>query len=106
MQDWQRRLVAQVASRVDLFLAGGIDARKLLADSEGLMDAANLRGSDEWAEFYVRWAALDGQSELQTEPWAPAGLASDEALRSAAVALRGWATSASSASDERSRPSS
>jgi hypothetical protein len=38
------------------------------------------------------WSSIDAEHELRTEPWAPAGSASDEALDQALDTLTEWVT--------------
>jgi hypothetical protein len=60
-------------------------------NSSGLLDAADLHDQRVIDEFRVYFAPLEGQYELRTEPWAPDGLASDEALDEALRGFREWA---------------
>lgn len=41
-------------------------------------------------EFELHWSPLDGELELRTQPWAPAGAADDRHLASLLEAFGSW----------------
>jgi hypothetical protein len=91
MDAWKLALIAQIVDQADSYLAGRSTASKLLANTWGLMEAADLRMTPTWEAFYLRWARIDGEHELLTESWAPDGSGSTVRLASAVEQLRAWA---------------
>jgi hypothetical protein len=91
MDQHQRRVWGRLLERLDAYESGEVGPGKLLADLRGLLDAADLHDQRVIDEFRSWFAPLEGQYELQTEPWAPDGLASDEALDEALRDFREWA---------------
>lgn len=94
MEAWQGRLVRQIVDQVDAWTNGSLPTEQLLRNTEGLMDAADLRGKPGWDEFYLRWARIDREHELLTEDWAPVDSGSADPLRNAVQSLRQWAVDA------------
>lgn len=62
------------------FRTGEFSLGVLVDSLRGLFVAADPHDMALRSEFESVWAPLDGEHELRTEPWAPPGLASDEAL--------------------------
>ena len=91
MDQHQRRVWGRMLERLDAYKSGEVGLGNLLADLRGLLDAAELHDQRLIDEFHPRFAALEGQYALQTEPWAPDGLASDEDLDEAIRNFREWA---------------
>jgi hypothetical protein len=79
----------------DLFIAGQMTTDAFLKSAWGVMEAADLRLTPTWDQFYLRWASMDGANELLVEPWAPPGAGSPEKVMSAARELRRWAVAES-----------
>jgi len=71
---------------------GEIDLQTLVNDLRGLYVEADPHDEKVRQGFEVVWAQLDGQLELRTESWAPAGSASDEGLQRALDEFRDWVT--------------
>ena len=80
MESWQGRLVRQIVEQVDAWERGAVGTSRLLANTEGLMDAASLRGTPSWDAFYLRWTRVDAENELLIELWAPTGSGSTDRL--------------------------
>ena len=65
---------------VDGFRAGHLPLGKLVADLRGLFVEADPHDQGIRSEFEAVWGVIEGEHELRTEPWAPAGSASDANL--------------------------
>ena len=101
MDEHQRRVWGRMLERLDAHQGGEVGLGKLLADLRGLLDAADLRDRVLTDEFRSWFAPLEGQYALRTEPWAPAGLASDDALDEALRDFRQWAAAVLRDADDR-----
>lgn len=91
MDQHQRRVWGRMLERLDDHESGDVGLGKLLVDLRGLLDAADLHNRRVIDEFWLYFAPLEGEYELRTEPWAPPGLAGDEALEEALRSFREWA---------------
>jgi hypothetical protein len=76
--------------RIDAFEAGTLGLTKLASDLKGLLAASDLHDTGLISEFWHHFQQIDMENELRTEGWAPAGAASDDALRDAATDYRRW----------------
>jgi hypothetical protein len=89
MDDRQRRVWAETLRQIDDWEQGRIGLPRLVENLYGLLEASEMMGTEPADEFYFRWAELDAEMELRTEPWAPAGYpASDERLNAAIASIR------------------
>ncbi len=86
--------------QLDSYNAGRLDLGNLIENLRGLLGAADIHDPDtiEAFEWYV--AAIDSEHELRTEPWAPPGAATGEALAGALGDFRTWATGLLNKSDD------
>jgi hypothetical protein len=73
--------------QIDAWRRGEIALPTLSENLFGLLKASEMDASPVGEEFYSRWADLDSEVELRTEPWAPPGLASDERLEATLTSL-------------------
>ena len=73
---------------VDSLEPGDASLGRLVADLRGLVVEADPHDAQIRSEFEQHWTAIEGQHELRTEPWAPAGSASDERLADALASFR------------------
>jgi hypothetical protein len=85
---WERML-----DRIVLYRAGDIDLRQLVSDLRGLVIEADPHDPAVRDSFEAQWVRLDGEQELQTEPWAPAGAASEADLTRYLDGLQDWVRS-------------
>ncbi len=65
---------------VDTYRSGRLPLDRLVSDLRGLFVEADPHERATQDRFEEIWSRLDGQWELRSEPWAPPGAASDEAL--------------------------
>jgi hypothetical protein len=84
-QMWQRMLQA-----IEGFEAGTLGLGKLVDDLRGLYVEADPHDADVRFGFETFWSAIDGENELRSEPWAPSGSSTDQSLRNALDAFRGF----------------
>ncbi|GLX02999.1 hypothetical protein Misp02_70850 [Microtetraspora sp. NBRC 16547] len=91
MEDYQRALIGRMVERLDLYASGRIPLPKLVDDLRGLFEASDPRELEIRDSFQWLWADLDGECELRTQPWAPAGVADDDRLARVIGDLRLWA---------------
>lgn len=101
MDQHQRRVWGRMFERLDAYEGGDVGLGKLLADLRGLLGAADLHDQCTIDEFHSCFTPLEGQYLLRTEPWAPAGLAGDEALHEALRDFRHWAAAVLRDTDDR-----
>ncbi|MEO3808069.1 hypothetical protein ABGB17_03615 [Sphaerisporangium sp. B11E5] len=92
MEDYQQAFIGRMVERLDAYAAGEVALPRLVDDLRGLFEVADPR---EWAirdVFEDLWSDLDAECDLETQPWAPSGLADDTRLRRTIDALRSWAS--------------
>jgi hypothetical protein len=99
VDEHQRRVWMRMIKSVDAFRAGDVDLRKLVADLQGLLGAADLHDTDLINEWWNHAAPIDMELELRTEAWAPPGLASDDNLGRVLGDFEAWARSVLAATD-------
>jgi hypothetical protein len=92
VEDYQRALIGRMVDHLDLYASGRTSLPKLVEDLWGLFEASDPHELEIRDSFQWLWADLDGESELRTEPWAPAGAADDDRLARVISELRLWAT--------------
>ena len=90
MDDHQRRVLRDMADEVHQFREGRLPVDHLARNLRGLMLAADFKSSKLRDDFDALWSRIDAEAELRTEPWAPPGLASDDALSDGLDALLSW----------------
>jgi hypothetical protein len=88
--------------RVGAFRSGEIHLSKLEEDLRGLYVEADPHDARIREDFESVWSPIDQENELRTEPWAPAGAASDANLDRALSEFVVWVDTvvASDSSDE------
>jgi hypothetical protein len=91
MQPHQRRILGRIADEIDGYRDGRRTMWQLLNNTWGLFEAAELRDSETRGRFTDLYLALSIQDDAG-QPWMPADLGSDEALRAALRDLENWAT--------------
>jgi hypothetical protein len=72
---WNRMLDA-----VEAYRTGNLSLDRLVADLRGYFIEADPHDHSVRSDFELMWSRIDGELELRTELWAPAGAASDENL--------------------------
>ena len=90
MDDHQRRMWAAMLDQISDYRAGRSHLGVLLERLRGLYVEADPRDAVIRDQFEVMWSPIDAQHELRTEPWAPAGSASDEVLGRALDTFTEW----------------
>lgn len=75
---------------VEDYRTGRLPLGRLVSDLRGFFVEAGPHDQVTRNRFEEMWSPLDGQWELRSEPWAPPGAASDEALTSALVEFTAW----------------
>ena len=91
MDDHQREMWHRMIALVDRYEPGdGIALGKLVSDLRGLFIEADPQDSSTRSEFEIWCAPIDGEHELRTEPWAPAGAANDDRLNEHLAEFRRW----------------
>ena len=90
MEDWQRRLIRQIADQIDAHLAGDLSVQRTLTNARGLIDAADVPDKADRRTFELSWLQVDLADEAR-DPDLPPGTFSAEALDAAWLALRTWA---------------
>jgi hypothetical protein len=88
MDERQRRVWTQMLRQIDDWEQGNLGLARLVTNLYGLLEATEMKGTEPADEFYSRWAKLDMEVELRTEPWAPTGSASDDRLNAAIASVR------------------
>jgi hypothetical protein len=102
VEQWQAELIGRIVERVDACRAGQISLARLVEDSRGLFDAADISDNAQRAEFESVWAPVSGELDLRGMDWTAPGWISDDRLGVALDELRSWATRvAASASSPR-----
>ncbi|WP_433356177.1 hypothetical protein ACQP25_19215 [Microtetraspora malaysiensis] len=92
MENYQRALIGRMVEHLDLYVSGRTSLPKLVEDLRGLFEASDPHELEIRDSFQWLWGDLDAESELRTQPWAPAGAADDDRLARAIRELRLWAT--------------
>jgi hypothetical protein len=95
MEPWQAALIGRIVDEIDTFNAGRISLPKLVENSRGLFEAADISDNETRMAFESVWAAVDAQDELRTEAWSRPEWVSDQALNDAVSDLRVWASAVS-----------
>ena len=95
VESWQGELVGRIVDQVDEYTAGRRDLHKLVEDTRGLFDAADVSDNEIRGQFESVWAPISGQLELRTEDWSKTEWVSDEELAAALAELRSWAAKVS-----------
>jgi hypothetical protein len=95
MEPWQAALIGRIVDEIDRFNAGRKSLLKLVEDSRGLFEAADISDNETRMAFELVWVAVDAQAELRTEPWSKPEWISEQALNDALANLRRWATEVS-----------
>ncbi|GAA1264064.1 hypothetical protein Psi02_76410 [Planotetraspora silvatica] len=103
MGDYQRALIGRMVEYLDLYASGQTPLSKLVEDLWGLFEVSDPGELEIRDSFQRLWSDLDGECELRTQPWAPAGVADDDRLASVISELRMWATQVA-AGESPSRP--
>jgi len=85
-----------MVGEIDEFLAGRLSLGRLVENTRGLFEAADISDNRIRDEFEAAWSPVDGQLELRTESWSRPEWISDSALKAAVTGLRSWAREASS----------
>lgn len=98
MEAWRAELIGRIAVAVDDHKAGRLSLRKLVEDSRGLFDAADISDNDIRFEFESVWAPVSGELELRTEDWSQPEWVSDERLATVLNDLLDWAKERSTGS--------
>jgi hypothetical protein len=91
MDDQQRLMWRRMLDRIDEYTSGSGSLQALADVLRGLVSAADLHSRTLTDEFCDHFQQIDKELELRTEPWAPAGSASDEQLKAALGEFRSWA---------------
>ncbi|MEU6426689.1 hypothetical protein ABZ860_12380 [Microbispora sp. NPDC046973] len=91
MEDYQRALIGRMVELLDLYASGRTSLPKLVEDLWALFAASDPRELEIRDSFHWLWSDLDGECELRTQPWAPAGVADDDRLAGVIGELRLWA---------------
>jgi hypothetical protein len=73
------------------YKAGRLVLGGLLERLRGLYVEADPHDAAVRDQFELMWSAIDAQHELRTEPWAPAGSASETTLTRRLDAFAEWA---------------
>jgi hypothetical protein len=69
MEPWQAALIGRIVDEIDRFNAERISLPKLVENSRGLFEAADISDNETRMAFELVWVAVDAQVELQTEAW-------------------------------------
>lgn len=77
-------------AKIEDFRAGAVSLRQLVDDTRGLYVEADPHDSQVRDEFDEYWSALDVELAQRTEPWAPAGAATEQSLRVAVDEFEWW----------------
>ncbi len=91
MEQWQADLLAQIAMKVDECREGKLSLTKLVEDSRGMFDAANVSDNTVRGEFEAVWAPVSGELDLRTESWSRPEWVSEDRLEAVLADLREWA---------------
>jgi hypothetical protein len=83
---------AAMLDQISDYNAGRLGLGALVRDLRGLYVEADPHDAGVRDQFEVMWSPIDAEHELRTEPWAPPGSASDEALTRALDAFAEWVT--------------
>ena len=83
---------AAMLDQISAYRAGRLGLGALVQDLRGLYVEADSHDAGVRDQFEVMWSPIDAQDELETEPWAPPGSASNETLAQALDAFAEWVT--------------
>jgi hypothetical protein len=88
--------------KITAYEVNGGDLGTLVSQLRGLFVEADPHDMRIRSEFESMWAPIDGEHELRTEAWAPAGSANDDRLGQLLHEFRIWAETviAADASDD------
>ena len=92
MDDHQRRMWAAMVDQIREYGAGRVGLGALAERLRGLYVEADPHDRGVRDRFESMWSPIDVEHELRTEPWAPAGSGSDEALKQALGTFTDWVT--------------
>jgi hypothetical protein len=82
---WQRMI-----TETERCGSGDLSLGELLTELRGLYVEADPHDPALRSDFEEAWGRIEGEHELRTEPWAPAGSARDENLAAALSRFREW----------------
>jgi hypothetical protein len=85
-----------MVGEIDECLAGRLSLGRLVDNTRGLFEAADISEVRIRDEFELAWVSVDGELELRTESWSRPEWVSDSNLEAALTALREWASETSS----------
>jgi hypothetical protein len=100
MEPWQAVLIGRIVDEIDRFTTGGISLPRLVENSRGLFEAADISDNETREAFESVWYPVQNQAELRTEPWSEPEWISEQALNRAVSDLRRWATEVSGRSSD------
>jgi hypothetical protein len=92
---WKTELIGRIVDSIDAHLSGRLSLRKLVEDTRGLFDAADISANQLRGEFESVWAPLSGELDLRIQDWAKPEWTSDERLKTVLLDLRSWASGVS-----------
>jgi hypothetical protein len=81
---------AAMLGQIGEYRTGRLSLGALIGELRGLYVEADPHDAVIRDQFEVVWSPIDAEHELRTEPWAPAGSASDEALDQALDTFTEW----------------
>ena len=90
VDDHQRKMWAAMLIQIGEYRAGRLRLGALIGGLRGLFVEADPHDAAIREQFEDMWSPIDAEHELRTEPWAPAGSASDEALDQALDTFTEW----------------
>ena len=93
-------MIGRIVGEIDRFATGGISRSKLVENSRGLFEAADISDNETSMAFESAWVAVDAQADLRTEPWRRPEWISEQALNDALSDMRRWATEVSGRSSD------
>jgi hypothetical protein len=93
-------LIGRIVDEIDRFNAERISLPKLVENSRGLFEAADISDNETRMAFELVWVAVDAQVELRTEAWSRPEWVSEQALNDAICDLRVWASEVSGRSPD------
>jgi hypothetical protein len=96
VEPWQKNIIGRMVDEIDECLAGRLSLDRLVDNSRGLFEAADISDNRTRDEFEAAWSSVDAQLELRTESWSRPEWISDSALEANLTDLRNWASEASS----------
>jgi hypothetical protein len=96
VEPWQEEIIGRMVGEIDEFLAGRLSLRRLVDNTRGLFEAADVSDNRIRMEFDAAWSPVDAQLELRTESWSRPEWISDSDLNATVTNLRNWASETSS----------